>query len=64
MTAAEYAGGTNVVSAGAKQIADVIGYAFVPSGDTCNSVATYSDPLLSNDSTITGNGSLKCVPSC
>ena len=39
--------------------ADILGYAFVPAANSCDFVNTYKDPLYTNDSTITANGSFK-----
>ena len=60
ISAAEHAAATNVVTTNVNATgADIIGYAFVSSGDGCNTVAGYNNPLFSNDASITGNGTYK-----
>ena len=58
--ATEFQAATNVVSTGVEAVgADVIGYSFVASGDLCETGTSYKDPLLSNDISLTVNGSYK-----
>ena len=62
--ATEYQAATDIVSTPVVAVgADVIGYSFVASGDNCNTATTYKDPLLSNDVSLTVNGSYKVCTS-
>ena len=64
ISALEYASASNMVSSGIVAVgADLIGYAFVPSGDTCNTVTSYKDPLLSSDEGISSGGAIRSARS-